>query len=146
MKIGQVYCITYKRDNRKYIGFSCDSKRGKGFERRFEVHMSGNGSRHIKNLLNNGAIRDDFKVDLIFEGTINEALNKEKSLSKETLYPIGLNGNCGGWVDTSGYKWINNGINNKTCSPESLQQHINEGWVLGSIMSENKKQGFILFQ
>ena len=140
MKIGQVYCITYKPDDRKYIGFSCATLRGGGFEKRFEVHMLGNGSRHIKNLLNNGANRNDFETTLIFEGTPNEAIEQEKRLSKETLFPIGLNGNCGLWANTSGYTWINNGIKNKSCSPEHLKQYLNNGWKLGLITSENKKQ------
>lgn len=138
MKIGQVYCITYLEDGRKYFGFSVRAKNN-GYEKRFEKHMSGSGSRHIKNLINNGAKREQFKIELIFEGSVSEALQKEEEFSKLTLFPAGLNGNCGLWANTKGYKFVNNGEHTKSVAPEEIDLYINLGWNYGRVLTDDQR-------
>jgi len=138
MKIGQVYCITYLVDGRKYFGFSVNSK-NKGFEKRFEKHMSGDGARHIKNLINDGANVDDFRIELVFEGTISEALQKEEEFSKSTQFPSGLNGNCGLWANTKGYKFVNDGKTTKSVAPEDIESYIENGWKYGRLLTDEQK-------
>jgi predicted GIY-YIG superfamily endonuclease len=137
MKIGQVYCITYTQDGRKYFGFSYKS-RTRGYEKRFDKHLNGEGSRHIKNLLANGARKEDFQIELVFEGDMSEALQLEESLAKTSIYPNGLNGNAGLWADTTGYKTINNGVENRHCAPEDLETYLASGWVIGRILSKEQ--------
>ena len=137
MKTGQVYCVTYIPDGRKYFGFSYKS-RTRGYEKRFDKHLNGEGSRHIKNLLTNGARKEDFRIELVFEGDMQEALLLEETLAKTSIYPNGLNGNAGLWADTSGYKTINNGIENKHCAPEDLEKYLSEGWQIGRILSKDQ--------
>lgn len=138
MKIGQVYCVTYLVDGRKYFGFSYKS-RTRGYEKRFEKHLSGEGSRHIRNLVNSGAQRKDFEIELVFEGEMSKALELEESLAKSSIYPKGLNGNAGLWADTSGYVWINDGEKNKSCSPEELEEFLASGWLRGKLITDDQR-------
>ena len=57
--------------------------------------MNGKGGVYIKQLLDNGALKEDFITELIGIYSLEECLEKEKELSKTSLYPKGLNGNVG---------------------------------------------------
>ena len=142
MKIGQVYCVTYIPDDRKYFGFSYKS-RTRGYEKRFDKHTNGEGSRHIKNLLANGARKEDFQIELVFEGEMLAALQLEESLAKNSIYPKGLNGNAGLWADTTGYKAITNGVENRHCPPEDLEEYLANGWKLGKILTDDQRSRMI---
>ena len=64
--------------------------------------MSGGGGKYINELLLNGYCPDDFKVELVEIGPLNDMRLLEKNYSKGTLFPNGLNGNTGNcvvWTD-----------------------------------------------
>jgi hypothetical protein len=55
--------------------------------------MRGKGGVYIRKLLDEGSTEDDFKTELMFEGTLKDLYDMEADLS--ILYPVGLNGNKG---------------------------------------------------
>lgn len=119
----QVYKITYLIDGRYYIGTTWGKKMS--YIRRFNSHMSGNGSIYIKHLLEQGAKKDDFKVELIKECCLSNALSLEAELS--VLYPQGLNGNKGSAIVTFDLDDMYNRRNQTLKNlPDDIKKQINE--------------------
>lgn len=87
----ELYEIIYIPTGQKYIGITYGENHS--YLKRFEKHMKGRGGVHIKNLLNNGANKKDFKINLLETGLLKDLYDKEAELS--ILYPEGLNGNKG---------------------------------------------------
>lgn len=46
-------------------------------------------------MIQDGALKEEFQVELLGRYPLEECLEKERSLAKTTLYPKGLNGNAG---------------------------------------------------
>ena len=62
---------------------------------RFQEHLNGNGGIYIKRLIEDGALKEDFQVELLGIYSKEECLLRETELAKTSLFPKGLNGNAG---------------------------------------------------
>lgn len=60
--------------------------------------MNGDGGVYIKQLLDNGALVEDFTIELLGIYPLKECLDREAELAKTSLFPKGLNGNAGSYV------------------------------------------------
>jgi hypothetical protein len=49
-------------------------------------------------LIADGALKEDFQVELLGIYPLDECLEKEKKLAKTSLFPKGLNGNAGTFI------------------------------------------------
>lgn len=56
------------------------------------------GGVYIKKILEDGALKEDFQVELLGVYPLEECLEKEKELAKTSLFPKGLNGNSGACI------------------------------------------------
>ena len=86
-----LYKITYIKDGRYYIGISygknpCHLKR-------FKEHLKGKGSVYIKKLLDEGASKSDFIIEVLYISDFEFCHQEEIKLA--SLWPEGLNGNKG---------------------------------------------------
>lgn len=94
MTIAYLYRITYIPDGKCYHG-STWSKNGKTHNDRFQEHLAGKGSVHIKRLLEKGASETDFVLECLMISTPEFCRDMEQCLCKDSIIPNGLNGNCG---------------------------------------------------
>lgn len=60
--------------------------------------MSGNGGVYIKRLFDDGALKEDFQIELLGVYPLEECIRLESEFSKTTLFPKGLNGNAGRYI------------------------------------------------
>ncbi len=65
---------------------------------RFEEHLNGDGGIYIKKLIEDGALKEDFKTELLGVFPLEECKELETALAKTSLFPKGLNGNAGTMV------------------------------------------------
>lgn len=72
--------------------------KGKTYLDRFQEHLNGNGSVYIKKIIENGALIEDFKTELLGIYPLEECKQRESDVAKTSLYPTGLNGNAGSCV------------------------------------------------
>jgi hypothetical protein len=94
MTIAYLYRITYIPDGKCYHGTTW-SKNGKTPNDRFQEHLAGRGSVHIKRLLEKGASETDFVLECLMISTPEFCRDMEQCLCKDSIIPNGLNGNCG---------------------------------------------------
>lgn len=71
-----------------FITGSCWAKE-KTYLDRFQEHMNGDGGVYIKQLLDNGALKEDFITELVGIYPLEECLEKEAELAKTSLFPKG---------------------------------------------------------
>lgn len=57
--------------------------------------MNGKGGVYIKKLIEDGALKEDFTIELLGIYSLEECLSRETELAKTSLFPKGLNGNAG---------------------------------------------------
>ena len=50
-------------------------------------------------MINDGALKEDFKTELLGVYSKDECLEREKELAKTSLFPKGLNGNAGKYIE-----------------------------------------------
>ncbi len=93
----QLYKITHQPTGLTYYG-SC-WKKNKTYLDRFEEHLNGKGGVYIKKLIEDGGLKEDFQIELLGIFPKKECLDKETELAKTTLFPKGLNGNAGKYVN-----------------------------------------------
>lgn len=74
-------------------------KEDKTYLDRFEEHLNGKGGVYIKKLIEDGALKEDFKTELLGVYPKKECLSRETALAKTSLFPKGLNGNAGKYVE-----------------------------------------------
>ena len=54
---------------------------------RFQEHLNGKGGVYIKRFIEDGALKEDFYVELLGIYPLEECLEKETELAKTTLFP-----------------------------------------------------------
>lgn len=81
-----------------FITGSC-WKEGKTHLDRFKEHLDGNGGVYIKKLIEDGALKEDFQIELLGTFPLKECLEREIELAKTSLFPKGLNGNAGKFIE-----------------------------------------------
>lgn len=57
-----------------------------------------NGGVYIKRLIEDGAMKEDFQIELLDIYSKEECLLRETELAKTSLFPKGLNGNAGRYI------------------------------------------------
>ena len=60
--------------------------------------MSGDGGVYIKRLIEDGALVEDFKTELLGVYPLEECQKREEELAMTSLFPKGLNGNAGSLI------------------------------------------------
>ena len=91
----ELYQITYIPTGQTYYGSTWSKDNTKTHVDRFNEHMTKSGGIYITQLLESGASRNDFEVKLLLVGNPRYVCNIEQMLSKDNLWPVGLNGNAG---------------------------------------------------
>ena len=86
--------------------------------------MNGKGGIYIKKLIADGALKEDFQIELLGTYPLEECLERETELAKTSLFPKGLNGNAGTFiVQTEETKAkISNTLKGREVSEETRQK------------------------
>ena len=110
MSIATLYKVTHLPTGRCYYGSVWAP--GKTPEDRLQEHVSNKGSKYIFRLISEGARLTDFIVKTLAVGPKEYICDVEMQLSRDNLWPHGLNGNAGKNIirTTEGQQIVSNAV------------------------------------